>query len=232
MGQLPTERVTAGSMFDKVGVDYAGPVYTKTGSVRKPILVKTYIAMFVSLSVHIEAVTDLTTEAFLAGPRRFVARRGKPILIWSDHGTNFVGAARLLTELQEFLHRRETQEAVTSFCASQGITWEFIPERAPHFGGLWEAAVKSMKRHLRCIVGNTNLTYEELATVLCQIEAVLNSRPLTALPSEGEVEALTPGHFLVGQPIEAIPDPRDISDRPVSSLRRWNLCQSQVRHFW
>ncbi len=93
MGQLPAERVTAGSVFDKVGVDYARPVYTKIGSVRKPTLVKTYVAVFVSLSVkavHLEAVTDLTTEAFLACLRHFVARRGKPILIWSDHSTNFV----------------------------------------------------------------------------------------------------------------------------------------------
>ncbi len=234
MGRLPAERVTVGSVFNKVGVDYVGPVYTKIGSVRKPTLVKMYVAVFVSLSVkavHLETVTDLTTEAFLACLRRFVAHRGKPVLIWSDHGANFIGAARLLTELHEFLHKRET-EAITSFCASQGITWEFIPERAPHFGGLWEAAVKSMKKHLRCIVGNTKLTYEELATVLCQIEAVLNSRSLTALPSEGEVEALTPGHFLVGRPLEAIPDPRDISERPISSLRRWNLCQPLVRHFW
>jgi len=182
MGQLPNERVTAGSVFDKVGVDYAGPVYTKIGSVRRPTLVKTYVAIFVSLSVkavHLEAVSDLTTDAFLACLRRFVARRGKPVLIWSDHGTNFVGAARVLTELHEFLRKQETNKTITSFCAAQGITWEFIPERAPHFGGLWEAAVKSMKNHFHRIVGNAKLTFEELTTVLCQIEACLNSRPLT-----------------------------------------------------
>ena len=235
MGQLPAERVTSGSVFDKVGVDYAGPVYTKVGSVRKPTFVKTYVAVFVSLSVkavHLEAVSDLTTDAFIACLRRFIARRGKPILIWSDNGSNFVGAARLLTELYEFLRMRETEHVVASYCASQGVTWEFIPERAPHFGGLWEAAVKSMKKHLRNIVGDTRLTFEELSTVLCQIEAVLNSRPLTPLSNEGEAEALTPGHFLVGRPLEALPDPRDISERPISSLRRWSLCQSLVKHFW
>lgn len=222
-------------MFDKVGVDYAGPVYTKIGPSCRPTLVKTYVAVFVSLSVkavHLEAVSDLTADAFLACLRRFVARRGKPVLMWSDHGTNFVGAARMLTELHEFLREQETNKAITSFCATQGITWEFIPERAPHFGGLWEAAVKSMKKHLHRIMGNARLTFEELTTVLCQIEACLNSRPLTPLPSEPEVEALTPGHFLIARPLEAIPDPPGVAERPISILRRWNLCQSLVRHFW
>ena len=157
MGQLPVERVTPGSVFDKVGVDYAGPVYTKIGPVRKPTIVKTYVAVFVSLSVkavHLEAVSDLSKDAFLACLRQFIARRGKPVLIWSDHGMNFVGAARLLSELHRFLRKQDTEEAVTRFCMSQGITWDFIPERAPHFGGLWEAAVKSMKKHLTRIVGN------------------------------------------------------------------------------
>lgn len=236
MGQLPAERVTAGSVFDKVGVDYAGPVYTKMGSTRKPTIVKSYVAVFVSLSVkavHLEAVSDLTTEAFLACLRRFAARRGKPAVIWSDHGTNFIGAARLLSDLHHFLRERETEEAVTDFCSTNGISWEFIPEKAPHFGGLWEAAVKSMKKHLHRIVGNVNLRFEELSTVLCQIEACLNSRPLTPLPtdSDGHFEVLTPGHFIIGRPIEAIPDSAS-SDQPISSLRCWNLCQALVKHFW
>ena len=230
MGQLPAERVAPGSVFNKIGVDYAGPIYTKIGSVRKPTIVKSYVAVFVSLTVkavHLEAVTDLTTEAFLACLRRFVSRRGKPSVIWSDHGTNFVGAARLLTELYQFLRKQEAEEAVTNFCASQGIAWDFIPEKAPHFGGLWEAAVKSMKRHLSRIVGETKLNFEELATVLCQIEACLNSRPLIPLPGDVNVDILTPGHFLIGKPVEAIPDP-DLPERPMSSMRRWNLCQTIV----
>ena len=97
VGQLPTERVTPDLVFDKVGVDYAGPIYVKYGSIRKPTVVKAYICVFVSMSVkavHLELVSDLTSEAFIACLRRFISRRGKPSLIWSDHGTNFVGAAR------------------------------------------------------------------------------------------------------------------------------------------
>ena len=102
LGQLPIERITPGAVFDKVGVDYAGPVFIKHGYVRKPTIVKAYICVIVSLSVkavHLELVTDLTSEAFIACLKRFISRRGLPSLIWSDNGTNFVGAARELIEL-------------------------------------------------------------------------------------------------------------------------------------
>ena len=149
--------------------------------------------------VHIELVSDLTTETFLATLRRFVARRGKPTLIWSDHGTNFVGANRELKDLNEFLEQQKTQEVISKFCSSQSVEWRFIPERSPHFGGLWEASVKSMKYHLKRIVSTVRLTYEEMSTVLTQIEACLNSRPLVPLTcNEDGLEALTPGHFLIG----------------------------------
>lgn len=97
MGQLPLERVTPGMVFERVGLDFAGPVYLKLGHVRKPTIVKSYICVFVALSVkavHLELVSDLTSAAFIACLRRFVARRGKPTCIWSDHGSNFIGAAR------------------------------------------------------------------------------------------------------------------------------------------
>ena len=123
-------------------------------------------------------MSDLTAEAFVACLRRFIARCGKPTLIWSDHGSNFIGATCLLTELFQFLHQQVNKEIISNFCSSQNITWDFIPERAPHFGGLWEATVKSMKRHLSRIAGNVKLTFEQLTTVLSQIEACLNSRPL------------------------------------------------------
>ena len=235
LGQLPTERLTPGLIFEHVGIDYAGPVYIKYGFIRKPTIVKAYVCVFVSLSVkavHLELVSDLTTEAFIAALRRFIARRGRPSTIWSDHGTNFVGAAREIKEMIQFLEKRKSQGAISQFCAAQNITWKFIPERAPHFGGLWEAAVKSMKYHLKRIVASTKFTFEEFTTILTQIEACLNSRPLTSLPCDSDtVEALTPGHFLIGKPLESIPDASP-SYRSFSLLRRWHLCQSIVRQFW
>ena len=232
LGQLPTERLTPGLVFHHVGVDYAGPVYIKYGSVHKPTIVKAYIAIFVSLSVravHLELVSDLTTEPFIAALRRFIARRGRPSSIWSDHGTNFVGAAREIKELIRFLEGRKAQGAISEFCSAQNIEWKFIPERAPHFGGLWEAAVKSMKFHLKRVVTDTRFTFEEFTTILTQVEACLNSRPLTSLPCDSDsVEMLTPGHFLIGKPIESLPD-TSLSYR---ALQHWHLCQCIVRHFW
>ena len=235
MGQLPLERITPGIVFENVGIDYAGPIYLKLGRVRKPTIVKAYICLFVAMSVkavHLEAVSDLTSAAFIACLRRFVARRGKPFCIWSDHGTNFVGASRELAEMAEFLRGQISTGDVPNFCASQGIRWNFIPEQAPHFGGLLESAVKSVKMHLKRVVGDAKLTFEELATILTQIEACLNSRPLVSTPSDGDgIDVLTPGHFLIGQPLEALPDPPS-SLQAVTTLRRWNLCQALIRHFW
>ena len=236
MGQLPAERVAPGFIFDQVGVDYAGPFYIKYGYVRKPTVVKAYMCVFVSLSVkavHLELVSDFTSEAFIACLRRFTARWGNPTLVWSDHGTNFIGANRELGEFHDFLSSKKTQGDISSFCVPRRIEWKFIPERSPHFGGLWEAAVKSAKMHMKKVIGSTKLTFEEFSTVLTQVEACLNSRPLTPLESAGEegIEALTPGHFLIGRPLNSIPD-TSLAHPSLSLLHRWQLCQTLVRHFW
>ena len=206
MGQLPPERITPDMVFEHVGLDYAGPLYLKRGSTRKPTIVKSYVCVFVSMSVkavHLELVSDLSTDSFIACLRRFIARRGRPSSIWSDHGTNFVGANRVIKELYAFLLTKTTDEVLASFCSTQGIDWHFIPERAPHFGGLWEAAVKSFKTHLYRVIGNTKLSFEEMNTVLTQIESCLNSRPLSSMPHNDDegIEMLTPGHFLIGRPL-------------------------------
>ena len=125
-GQLPPERVNPGSVFEKVGVDYAGPINVKYGHVRKPVIVKSYICLFVSLAVkavHLELVTYLTSEAFIAALRRFIARRGHPSLMWNDNGTNFVGANRQLKELFQFIKQQTIEEAIIEFCSSRNIEW-------------------------------------------------------------------------------------------------------------
>ena len=126
-------------------------------------------------------MSDFTSEAFITCLKHFIACCGKPSLIWSDHGTNFVGAVHFLKELFEFLQQQKTMETISNFCTSQNVNWVFIPERAPHLGGLWEATVKRTKTHLTRVVGNAKLTFEELTTVLTQIEACLNSRTLASL---------------------------------------------------
>ena len=102
----------------------------------------------------------------------------------------------------------------------------------PNFGGLWESAVKSMKYHLKHITANIRLIFEEYSTVLTQVDVCLNSRPLIYIPCDSDgVEMLTPAHFPIGRPLEAIPDP-SFSYRPISLLWRWHLCQNLVRQFW
>ena len=113
---------------------------------------KLYICVFVSLTVkavHLEVVSDLTTEAFIACLRRFIVRRGKPSLIWSDNGSTFIGAASEIKQLIEFLNLKATQGSILDFLSSQMIEWKFIPQRAPHFGSLWEAAVETSEKGYR-----------------------------------------------------------------------------------
>ena len=202
MGVLPKERVTPKKAFNTTGVDYAGPVLLKIGRGRGRRNEKAWIALFVCLAVkavHLELVTSLSTEAFLAAFRRFISRRGKPSSMFSDNGTNFVGANR---ELRQFISKDEHNDIVRKALQQDQIEWHFMPQKASHFGGLWEAGVKSVKYHLRRVVGDVGLTFEEMSTVLCQIEACLNSRPLTAISTDpSDLQALTPGHFLIGEPL-------------------------------
>ena len=182
--------------------------------------------------MHLEIVTGLTTDAFLAAFRRFIARRGKPQEMNSDHGTNFVGAKRELAELDKLLKSDTHNDILSKELGNQGITWKFTPERGPHFGGLWEAGVKSVKTHLSRIVGGTRLSYEEMSTVLCQIEACLNSRPLSEISSDpSDLNALTPGHFLITTELNALPEP-NLLDLKLNRLDRWQHLQALYQQFW
>ena len=144
MGQLPSHRVTPNPPFSKTGLDFAEPFTLKKGHTRRPVLIKAYVCVFVCFATkvaHLELVSDLTSEAFLAALRRFISRRGLPTDISSDNGSNFVGANNTLTDLYAFLSLSSTQDSICSYTAQQQITWHFSPERAPHFGGLWESLV-------------------------------------------------------------------------------------------
>ncbi len=236
MGMLPSNRTTPAPPFDRTGVDFAGPFVIRQGYTRKPTLVKTYAAVFVCMctkAVHLELCTSLSTADFLATLQRFVARRGCPSHIFSDNGTNFIGAREEIRELQKLTESSSTRQAVSNFANSNSIQWHHIPPRAPHFGGLWEAAVKSMKTLLRKNLKPHSLRYEELYTLLTDIEAILNSRPLAPLHSDDVAEGtyLTAGHFLVGRPLKAAPTPRPPSGK-ISSLRRWNLVSRLTSDLW
>lgn len=182
MGNLPYHRVTTMYPFYAVGVDYAGPFLVKPQRGRGNKAYKCYICLYVCFStkaVHLEPVTDLTTEAFLATFRRFISRRGKPSVVYSDNGKIFLGATSQLKELGQFLSKNHS--ALNDMVVNDGIQWNFIPANSPHFGGLWEAGVRSTKHHLRRVLNNTIVTFEDFLTILTQIEGILNSRPLHPL---------------------------------------------------
>ncbi|XP_072400927.1 uncharacterized protein [Diabrotica undecimpunctata] len=216
MANLSRERVQIARPFINVGVDFGGPFPIKTSKLKRAPLTKAYMAEFVCLAtraVHVKLISSLSTEAFLLTLKRFIARRGNPSIIFSDNGTNFLGAKNQLKELYDLLLKGDTSESIRSFATLCQIQWKFIPPRSPHHGGIWEAAIKSFKYHLVKIMGNSNFTFEELSsTVLSQIEAVLNSRPICALSDDpSEFSFLTPGHFLIGSNLMSYPE-SDLSD--------------------
>ena len=233
MGNLPACRVIPDRPFINCGIDYCGPIFIKRVMQRKSAPYKAYIALFICMatkSIHIEIVTSLTTSAFLAALRRFMSRRGRVINIYSDNATKFIGARNELQELRKFI--RENKEYLTQSLAEENINWHFISANSPHFGGLWEAGVKTVKHHIKRVVGNIQLTFEEFNTLLCQIEACVNSRPLTSLSSDpNDLQPLTPGHFLIGSPITSFPEP-DLSVTPFNRINRWQRVQQLMQFFW
>lgn len=229
MAALPESRTKPQRAFLKIGVDYAGPVMLRSRLGRNPTLSKAYIAVFVCLvtrAVHLELVSDSTTTAFIAAFRRMVARRGTVIEVLSDNGTNFVGANNFLQTVIQKLDQ-------TSIEGTFNLRWKFITPNAPHHGGIYEAAVKSAKHHLRRIVGESTLTFEEYATLLSQTEACLNSRPLKPMSDDAtDLTALTPGHFLIGEALIAIPEEGRLTEVKAGRLARFQHVQQMVQHFW
>ncbi|XP_055706055.1 uncharacterized protein LOC129803485 [Phlebotomus papatasi] len=234
MSQCHSSRVTASFPFYHTGVDFCGPFLIKP-LVRSQTRVKVYIALFTCMAiraVHLEVVTALTTEAFIASLRRFIARRGRPAKILCDNATNFIGASRELKELQRLYDSKEFQSYTQDFSANQGIEFDFIPPRSPHFGGAWESLIKRIKHHLTRTMGNTSYTEEQLSTIVTQIEACINSRPLTPLTTDpGDFEILTPAHFLVGRSLTALPE-QPLLDHPENRLKQWTLGQQRLQFFW
>lgn len=234
MGNLPKPRVEIDRAFTHTGVDCAGPIDIRMSKGRGARSHKGYVALFVCLctkAVHIETISDMSTPAFLAAYRRFISRRGLPHHMYSDNGTNFVGASKILRK-EAGAHLLHITDDVINEISNIGSEWHFIPPSSPHFGGLWEAGIKSMKYHLKRIIGDSTLTFEEISTVLTQIEACLNSRPLCPTTSDpSDNSALTPGHFLIG---DALLSPPDVTSQlsNINSLTRWQLLQKMKNDFW
>ncbi|XP_031341017.1 uncharacterized protein LOC116169130 [Photinus pyralis] len=232
MADLPKSRLAIDRPFAKVGVDYFGPFLIKEGGRRSKRTRKVYGCVFVCMltkAVHCEVVESLTTEAFIACFKRFISRRGLSAEIFCDNATNFVGTSNELRELYTFL---ENVEIISDAVLQYRVKWNFNPPKAPHFGGLWEAAVKSFKNHIYKIVAHANLEFIEFYTLLIEIEGVLNSRPLIPMSSDpNDLDFLTPGHFLIGDHMRALPE-LDLSEEKPNRLSRWQRIQQLRQQFW
>ncbi len=227
MGDLPMDRISISRPFSIVGVDFTGHFMCKCVKHRSVKYSKIYAAIFVCFStraVHIEVVSDLTTEAFFNTLKRFTARRGLPSTIYSDNGLNFVGTSNFFLA---------NQSELMKYAHSENFAWKFIPPRTPHCGGLWESAVKSAKYHLKRVTREQPLDFEEYATLFAQIEAILNSRPLSYRSiNNTDFEPITPGHFIAGDSLLSVPEPENPNLKHLKLSRRYTLLQQLLNSFW
>ena len=199
---LPECRVALEEPFSTTGVAYAGPLYLKTIETQTKQS-KVYILLSTcttTRAVHLELTPDLGSSACVRGLRRFIARRGAPKMVISDNAKTFKSA-----EIRRFL-------------ADRGISWKFNAPRAPWTGGFFERMVKSTKRCLKKVLKNCSLSYEELETVLVEVENVINNRPLSYIDNDSTEEVLTPNHLLCGRAIHIAN--RDVDTAEPTDVRR------------
>ena len=227
MGDLPECRLELGMVFRNTGVDFLGPMLVKD----RRSEVKVYGCLFVCMSIracHLELVDDLSTDHFIMALKRFIARRGRPQRMFSDNGTNFVGANN---ELRKCLKQLD-EERVQNFCSPKEIEWNFRPPSAPHFGGAWERLVQCSKKTLEAILKDRVVPKQALRTALVEAEGILNSRPITHVSSDaGDIEALTPNHLLLLRANPSFED-ANVSDREVNLTKLWRQSQALANFFW
>ena len=220
---LPEFRVKRAVPFENSGVDFSGPPFAKT----KSSMSKVYVALFtccVTRAVHLELVQDLTAATFLCCLRRFVGRRGAPKIMVSDNAKTFKAAAKALRKLF-------ASEEVSDSLTSKGIDWRFNLERAPWWGGFFERLIGLVKVSLRKVLGNSKLTFDELRTVLVEVEANLNARPLT-YEYEVSEEVLTPSHLVYGRRIATLPDSTEVdaSELGQDSSKNSSIVRFKSKH--
>ncbi|XP_066927907.1 uncharacterized protein [Clytia hemisphaerica] len=211
---LPVDRVTGTTAFKNVGLDYAGPLHVKNVFGDDEELYKAWISVATCTSsrgVHLDIAADASADECVEILRRLIARHGAPDIVRSDNGTNFVS------------------ETVQNFASSRNIDWKFSIEAAPWMGGFWERLVQSVKRPLRKVLSNSTLRFNELLTVLMEIEVMINNRPLTYVYPEME-EALTPNHLIFGRRINTVAE--KLGERTAQVEKRVQYLETLLEHFW
>lgn len=230
MGELPSDRVTSDiPAFTKVGIDYFGPFYVSY--FRKSQ--KRYGVIFSCMSsraLHLEVAHSLTTDSFINALRRFICRRGNVTHVTSDNGTNLASGNR---ELKEEISKWNLN-VIEGWLKQKGIQWSFSPPTGSHFNGFVEREVRSVRKVLTSIMSSQNvkLNDEDLSTLFCEVESVLNNRPLTELSSDACCdEPLTPNHLLLFN--AGVTFPPGLFEKGDDYLkRRWKQIQYLVGLFW
>jgi hypothetical protein len=197
---LPTTRTNDSPPFTITGVDFAGEIYVKSTKGRSNV----YICLFTCAStraVHLEVVTDLTVPTFVEAFRRFASRKSLPKVLISDNASTYQSAAEELLKLLK-------SPLLETHLSNRAVQWRFIPKRAPWYGGFWERLIGLTKITLKRVLGRASVQLSELQTIVVEIEAILNDRPLRFVSSNIEDEQpLTPSHLLYGRRITALPHP-------------------------
>ncbi|XP_062703000.1 uncharacterized protein LOC134285705 [Aedes albopictus] len=228
MADLPAARLDAFTRpFTHVGVDMFGPYEVIVG--RRVEKRWGMLATCLTIrAIHIEVVHSLSTDSCIMALRNFISRRGKPRTFYSDRGTNFVGARRVLQETEGVVN----EEKLMKEFVDTETSWTFLPPVSPHMGGSWERLIGSVKKNLMAILPTRKLTDEVLRNLLTEIESTVNSRPLTHVPVDDDsAPALTPNHFLLGSSNGS--KPLCNADDSGSTLRQtWLLSQVQANRFW
>ena len=228
MADLPVERCEPGKPpFHCVGVDIFGPFHVTQGR----SLVKRYGCIYTCFgirAIHIEMLPSLETDAFINGLTRFVARRGCPAKILSDNGTNLVGAQAELSRSFRQLDRGK----IVAAARRQNIEWKFNPPYGSHHGGLWERMIRTIRQVLVALLFSVSrLNDDVLHTMFCEVENVVNSRPLTKLSDDiHDDNPITPNHLLLLRGNYAYP--WGVTQESDTYRRRWRHVQHLVTQFW
>ena len=226
MADLPPEPVNPSIVFDQVALDICGVFYTtiKRSQTKRWCLT---IICLATRAVHLEVIHSMYVNSFMHALRRFIGRHGKPSKVSSDHGTNFVAAQAEIAELYKSLDSDKVQKDL----ANKGIEWKWAPPYASHHLENVERVHRTLRKLLNGVMNTQVLTDESLSTLLTEVEAILNSRPLTVASDDpGDLDPLTPNHFLSMKGIDVV-DPQ-FSDKEVFSRKKWRHIQYLANLFW
>ena len=228
MSELPKCRLTPNKPpFYFTGVDYFGPFFVKQARSH----VKRWGCIFTCLTtraLHIEVAPTLSIDSLINALRRLIGRRDKPFELYSDNGTNFVGAERELREtLQKF-----NSSVIQKHLLQRNIQWHFNPPYASHMGGIWKRLIRSVRRILKNLMMQQTISDDGLVTLLVEVESILNSRPLTPVIMDPEADVpLTPNHLLLLRELPNLP-PGTFLDEDKYSTKRWRQIQYLSQQFW